>query len=155
MKFWGYLFLAAIVLWSFSSQAALVTMESPYSVKRTMDRLQKAVKSKKLKVFSRINHAVGAKKAGLKLADSEVLIFGNPKVGTQFMQALPTIALDLPMKMVVYKDKKGIVWIGYRDMHAVAAAHEGQVEKSLVNKVNGVLEGLARAAVKNGIKTRN
>ena len=87
MKFWGYLFLAAIVLWSFSSQAALVTMESPYSVKRTMDRLQKAVKSKKLKVFSRINHAVGAKKAGLKLADSEVLIFGNPKVGTQFMQA--------------------------------------------------------------------
>jgi uncharacterized protein (DUF302 family) len=74
-------------------------------------------------IFARIDHAAGAAKVGQKLAPNQVLIFGNPKLGTPMMQSAPSIGLDLPLKVQVYQDADGTVRVIYRKMDGLAAEH--------------------------------
>jgi uncharacterized protein (DUF302 family) len=76
----------------------LTTVRSPHSPKETMDRLEAAVKAKGMTVFARIDHAAGAAEAGLTLRHTKLLIFGNARGGTPLMQAVQTMAIDLPLK---------------------------------------------------------
>ena len=93
----------------FSSSAVandqIQTIESKYSVKESLDRLSAILTKKGIRVMARVNHAAGAKAAGLKLPPTELLIFGNPKLGTPLMQTNRMIGLDLPMKVLAWQKK--------------------------------------------------
>jgi uncharacterized protein (DUF302 family) len=111
----------------------LMSIRSAYGPKETMDRLEAAVRSKGMAVFARIDHAAGAVEAGLTLRPTEVLVFGAAKAGTPLMVAAPTIAIDLPLKALVYQDESGVTWLAYNQpswlqrRHGVGAALDANV----------------------------
>lgn len=121
------LMVAAVSSATAQTGGSMVTKPSKYSVSETIDRIERAVTTKGMKIFVRIDHGGEAKKAGLEMRPTELLIFGNPQGGTALMVARPTAAIDLPMKALAWEDKDGKVWLTYnstdllRDRHAVPA----------------------------------
>lgn len=101
----------------------LVRVSSTLGPRETMDRLETAIKDKGLTVFARIDHAEGARDAGLSLRPTELIIFGNAKGGTPLMQAGQEAGIDLPLKALVYQDAEGKAWLGYNDPHWLADRH--------------------------------
>src|SRR5213083_2589795 len=93
------------------SVEGIVTRPSPFSVEETLARLQEAIRSRKLILFAHIDHSGEAKRVGLKMQEAHVLIFGNPKSGTSLMIASPLLALDLPLKALVWQSEDGQVWV--------------------------------------------
>jgi uncharacterized protein (DUF302 family) len=132
------------------TENGLTTLASAHSAKETMDRLEAAVKAKGLTVFARIDHAAGAKAAGLALRPTEVLIFGNAQGGTPLMQALQTAGIDLPLKVLVWEDPGGKAWLSYNEPAWIARRHGGEQASEQVSEVTGrlaaVLAALAKAA---------
>jgi uncharacterized protein (DUF302 family) len=113
--------LIAAVVFAFASPAAaadpgLITKQSRYSVKETVERFEAAVKAKEANgfmVFTEIDHAAAAKKFGLDMLPRTVIVFGNPKLGTPAMQKTPVLAIDVPPKALVWQDDSGKVWLTY------------------------------------------
>lgn len=101
----------------------LTTLRSGNGPKDTMDRLESGVRGKGMTVFARIDHAAGARAAGLSLRPTELIIFGNAKGGTPLMQAGQEAGIDLPLKALVYQDAHGKVWLAYNDPHWLADRH--------------------------------
>lgn len=101
----------------------LVSLESSFPVKETVDRLARLVESKGLTVFCRIDHAANAVSAGLELRPTEVLIFGNANGGTPLMQATQCIGIDLPLKALAWQDAGGRTWLSYNDPVWLTARH--------------------------------
>jgi uncharacterized protein (DUF302 family) len=97
-------------------------MDSPVSVKDTVSRLSEVATSKGLKVFAVIDHSGEAQAAGLQLRDTKVVIFGSPAAGTPVMQAVPLVALDLPLKVLVWDDE-GQTKVNYTAPEALAARY--------------------------------
>jgi uncharacterized protein (DUF302 family) len=103
----------------------LVQVDSRYSVEETLKRLESVLAQRAVQVFALIDHSGEAAKAGMKMPPTKLLIFGNPKGGTPLMLAAPTLAIDLPLKALVWEDKNGKVWVTYnspeylRDRHGV------------------------------------
>jgi uncharacterized protein (DUF302 family) len=129
------------------SENGLTTLPSAHGANETMDRLEADVKAKGLTVFARIDHAAGAKEAGLTLRPTEVLIFGNAKGGTPLMQALQTTGIDLPLKALVWEDPGGKVWLSYNEPAWIAARHGDAASVSeLTGRLAAVLGTLAKAA---------
>jgi uncharacterized protein (DUF302 family) len=126
----------------------LVTIRSKYDPAETMDRLETAVKSKNLTIFSRMDHAEGAREAGLSLQPTELLIFGNARGGTPLMQSVQTIGIDLPLKVLVWQDSAGITWLSYNDPHWLARRHrlDGSVETSVTTMATLLNEVVTAAA---------
>jgi uncharacterized protein (DUF302 family) len=103
--------------------------------------------TKGITVFARIDHAAGAASAGMPLRPTELLIFGNPKAGTPLMQANQTIGIDLPLKVLVWEDASGGVWIAYNDPTWLAQRHQlGGNAAAAVKAMAGMLAKLAEAA---------
>lgn len=98
---------------SMASDNTLATVPSSYSVTDTLNRLETIVKEKGITVFARIDHQAEAAKAGLTMKASQLLIFGNPKIGTPLMKAAPTTGIDLPLKALSWEDADGKVWLSY------------------------------------------
>jgi uncharacterized protein (DUF302 family) len=98
----------------------IVSRPSSRPVSETLDRLEAALKAKAVTVFARIDHAGEAKKAGLSLPPTQLLIFGNPKGGTAVMQAAPLSAIDLPLKALAWQDAEGRVWLSYNEPSYIA-----------------------------------
>jgi uncharacterized protein (DUF302 family) len=98
-----------------SSADGIITKSSVYSVAETLDKLEGLLREKGIKVFARIDHSGEAKNAGLEMAPTQLLIFGNPKGGTPIMVACPTAAIDLPLKALAWQDAEGKVWLSYND----------------------------------------
>jgi len=115
----------------------LITIPSAHSAKETIDRIESDVKSKGMAVFARIDHAAGAKDAGLSLLPTLLLIFGNAKGGTPLMQDKQTIGIDLPLKALAWEDASGKTWLSYNDLEWLAQRHD------LDAKVDNVVKGLA------------
>ena len=124
----------------------LVVRQSKFPVKETMDRLAAAIEARGLKVALRVDHAAAARAAGLDLPPTEVVMFGNPKLGTPLMQASPAIAIDLPMRMLAWQDSKGRTWIGYAAPKALKARHGVKGQDASFNAMATALDGLAVAA---------
>ncbi len=91
----------------------LVTKPSAHSAKATLDRLAKAITKRGFMVFTTLDHAAAAKSKGLDMPFSTVLVFGNPKLGTPNFIRNPRLAIDLPLKMLVWEDKAGKAWLSY------------------------------------------
>ena len=91
----------------------IVNVPSNDSVDETVQRLNGILQSKGVVLFALIDHSGEAEKAGMKMPPTKLLIFGNPKAGTPLMLAAPSIALDLPLKILVWQDAQGKVWLSY------------------------------------------
>jgi uncharacterized protein (DUF302 family) len=124
----------------------LIKIKSTHSVEKTINRLETALLGKGMTIFKRINHTAGAEKAGLQLRPSELLIFGNPKVGTPLMLCSQTAALDLPQKALAYEDKNGQVWLAYNDPVYMAKRHNINDCEKTVQKVSNALAIFSKAA---------
>jgi uncharacterized protein (DUF302 family) len=94
-------------------KSGLIEIASKSPVAETLDKLEKIIASKGMRVFARINHAAAALAVGLEMRPTEVLIFGNPKVGTPLMNRYPLLAIDLPLKALAWEDEDGRVWLAY------------------------------------------
>src|SRR5437588_8439132 len=107
------------------SVEGIVTRASPFSVKETLERLQAAIQSRNLTLFAHIDHSGEARRVGLTMQEAHVLIFGNPKGGTPLMIASPLLALDLPLKVLVWQSAVDHVWVSttsvayLRDRYAI------------------------------------
>ena len=126
----------------------LINIKSHHSVKVTADRLEKILKTKGMTVFIRINHAAAARKVGKELRPTELLIFGNPKVGTPLMQCQQSVALDLPQKALIWKDADGQVWLTYNDPEYIARRHGITDCQKIRKKIANALQKFADAATK-------
>ena len=123
----------------------LIVVQSPLSAKDTMDRVQDNAEQLGLTIFARIDHAAGAAKVGKELPPTELLIFGNPAGGTPFIECAQTVAIDLPLKILVWEDADGQVWLGYNDPAFIAARH-GVPECPSVAMLSKALASLAAAS---------
>jgi uncharacterized protein (DUF302 family) len=128
------------------SQEGLIVQDSQYSVQQTLDRLAEGVEERGLAVAARIDHGAGAAKAGLTLNDSQVLIFGNAKIGTPLMELTPTIALDLPLKVAAWRGADAKVHIGYLDPAVLAQRHGIRPDHPTIAKMGAALKALTRQA---------
>jgi len=124
----------------------LIVVKSANSVKETADKLEKVLLHKGMIIFARINHAEGAKKAGEKLRATELIIFGNPKIGAQLMQSAQTSGIDLPLKALIWEDKSGQVWIAYNDPQYVANRHNIKDCGNILAKMKKALSEFVKAA---------
>ena len=113
----------------------------------TLDKLSTVLESKGMKIFMRVNHSEGAAGAGLELRATEVLVFGNPKVGTPLMQCAQSVAIDLPQKMLAWEGEDGQVFLGYNDPMHLKARHGIEGCDPVLEKVAGALGNFAKAAV--------
>lgn len=122
----------------------LVSLPSPYAVGETLDRLESVLRAKGATIFARIDHRAGAERVGLAMRPAQVLIFGNPKVGTPVMNAAPTIAIDLPFKALAWEDAGGAVWLSCNSAAYLARRHRvaGDVIRPLA-----AIEALIAAAL--------
>lgn len=118
----------------------IVTVPSHHSVDETVDKLKAGLQAKGIKLFALVDHSGEAQTAGLQMRPTKLLIFGNPKAGTPLMIASPSIALDLPLKLLVWEDAKGQVWISYNAPAYLQARH--RLPQELVQPLAGV-EALA------------
>jgi uncharacterized protein (DUF302 family) len=144
------LFLSLIAILFFVSSAAadtgLVSVKSSHSVRKTADRLESTLGKKGMTVFNRINHAEGASKIGKKLRPTELIIFGNPKVGAPLMQCSQTVAIDLPQKALIWEDEAGQVWLTYNDPKYLATRHDISECAEVLKKIENALRNFANAA---------
>lgn len=124
----------------------LTTAESRFPVKETSDRLVSELEQRGIKVAARIDHAAGAKSVGLDMPPTEVIMFGNPKLGTPLMLAQPSVAIELPMKMLVWQDKSGKVMIGYLPPSVLKDRYQISGHDETLKTMQGALAGLAKAA---------
>jgi uncharacterized protein (DUF302 family) len=125
----------------------LVTLASPYDVATTLDRLEDALRSKGINVIARVDHGLAGNNVGIPMRPVELVIFGNPRVGSHLMTSRPTAAIDLPMKMIAWEDPTGRVWLAYNEPRWIAARHGIDDREEAVGKLEGALANLARAAV--------
>lgn len=126
------------------SASALVTVASAHDHATTLTRAVAAIEERGFTLVHRVDHAAAAQTAGLTLEPSTVLVFGNPKGGTPLLQAAPTMALDLPLRVLVWQ-RDGKAWVSYREPASVAQAH-GAAEHPVVPKLRAALEAIAAAA---------
>ena len=126
----------------------LVIKTSNYSVQKTMDRFEKIVKDKGFTVIVRVNHAAAAIKSGSTLRPTELLIFGNPVIGTQLMQSNQAVAIDLPLKVLIWEDENGTVTLSYNDPAWLKKRHGITDQDKVFTKIAGALNNFSDAAVK-------
>jgi uncharacterized protein (DUF302 family) len=125
----------------------MITIKSANSVKVTLDKLETVLKKKGITIVTRWSHDAGAKKVGIKLRPTELLIFGNPKLGSHFFTSQQTAGIDLPLKALAWKDSKGQVWLSYNDPAYIAARHSIRDRAEIVAKMTGALKKLTAVAV--------
>lgn len=140
----------ALLLVSGIAQAAegMITVKSSHSVADTADRLEAVLKDRGMKIVARVNHAASAASVDLELRPTELVIFGNPKVGTPLMQCTQSVALDLPQKALIWEDADGQVWLGYNDPQYLRQRHDIEGCDEVLTKVSGALKNFAGAATR-------
>ena len=104
-------------------EGGIVSIPSNHSVDETVDKLKNILRSKEITLFVLIDHSGEAAKVGMKMPPTKLLIFGNPKGGTPLMLAAPSIALDLPLKILVSEDAQGKVWLSYNSPEYLKERH--------------------------------
>lgn len=125
---------------------SLVKSESKFGVQETIDRLAAGLEKKGIKVAARIDHAAAAKAAGMELPPTQVLLFGNPKLGTPLMQSNPEIGIDLPMRVLAWQDKAGKVWLGYTAPEMIKGRYGITDRDEIFSTMRAALTGLTKDA---------
>ena len=123
--------------------SGIESLPSKYSVDKTLERLQSILKEKGVAVFAVVDHSGEAAKVGMEMRPTKLVIFGNPKGGTPLMIAAPTVAIDLPLKALIWEDSDGNIWISYNSPEYLEQRHHFPPE--LIKNIAGVI-GLLKAA---------
>lgn len=118
---WGILLQS--VCWLSYADDGMIQMTSMHDVSTTMDRLESILSQRGMTIFNRLDHAQGAKSVGQNLPETQLLIFGNPQIGTPLMLCRPSIAIDLPQKMVAWVNPQGQTQLAYNDPMYLAQRH--------------------------------
>src|SRR6202035_1644546 len=126
-----------------SAENGIVRIPSNHSVDETVAKLQGILQAKGVKLFVVVDHSGEAARAGLKMPNTKLLIFGNPKAGTPLMLAAPSIALDLPLKILVTEDGQGKVWLSHNSPEYLMQRHN--LPQDLVKNI-ALVETLAAKA---------
>jgi uncharacterized protein (DUF302 family) len=127
----------------------LTSIRSSFDPRETMDRLQAEIRAQGMTVFARIDHAAGAVEAGLTLAPTELIIFGNARGGTPLMQSVQTVGIDLPLKALVWQDASGKTWLSYNEPGWIAKRHSIDNAEPVVRKMAAGLSAISRAVTKS------
>ena len=147
MRILGILVLTLGLAGPLLASEGVIKRESPFDVTATAQRLVAVLEEKGLTVFARVDHAAGAQGVGLSLRPTELVIFGNPRVGTPLMQCRQEVALDLPQKALVWEDADGRVWLGYNDPAWLAERHAVAGCAVVLEKIGNALAAIAAAVV--------
>src|SRR5256714_4968972 len=121
----------------------IITIPSNHSVEETIEKLKAILQSKGITLFALIDHSREAARAGMEMRPTKLLIFGNPKGGTPVMLAAPSIAIDLPLKILIWEDAQGKVWVTCNNPAYLQKRHH--VPPELLQNIV-VVEALAKAA---------
>jgi uncharacterized protein (DUF302 family) len=122
----------------------VVSQSSPFSVETTMERLRASIQSHHLTIFAQINHSDEAHRVGLTMQEAHVLIFGSPHAGTPLMIASPLLALELPLKALIWQDTESHVWVSYDSSDYLASRFAIPIE--LVKNIAGI-DGVIASAL--------
>src|SRR6266568_6103150 len=120
--------------------SGLIDIRSRHSVNETVEKLKGILQAKGIALFALVDHSGAAIKAGMKMRPTKLLIFGNPKAGTPVMLAAPSSTIDLPLKIVIWEDNRGKVWVSYNSPEYLQERHD--VPKELLQNI-AVVETLA------------
>jgi uncharacterized protein (DUF302 family) len=126
-----------------SDNPGIVTIASNHSVDRTVEKLQEILRQKGVQLFALVDHSGEAEKAGMQMRPTKLLIFGSPKAGTPLMLASPSIAIDLPLKILVAEDAKGKTQVSWNSPAWLQARHH--FPQDLLQNI-AVVEALATKA---------
>ena len=116
--------------------SGMLDIRSRYSVPESLERLEAILKEEGLTIFARVDHSGEAKKVGLEMRPTQVLIFGSPKGGTPLMVAAPSLAIDLPLKALAWQDEAGKVWLSYNSPEYLQQRHG--IPADLLKNIAGV-----------------
>lgn len=128
------------------AQDGMVTLKSNYSVEKTTSRLESTLTENGLTIFRKVDHQKGASSVDMQLSPTTVIIFGNPKLGTPLMQCAPTVAIDLPQKMLVWEDGNDNVSIGYNSPEYLKKRHNIRGCDQEIQKISGAVQKFAQTA---------
>ena len=106
-----------------AATTGIIDKPSNHSVEQTVDRLENILQSKGVTLFAVVDHSGEAEKIGMKMPNTKLLIFGSPKAGTPLMLAAPSIAIDLPLKILVWQDAQAKVWVSYNSPSYLQERH--------------------------------
>ncbi len=126
-----------------SKGKGIIDIPGNHSVDQTVERLKGILEAKGVTIFALVDHSGEAEKAGLKMRPTKLLIFGSPKAGTPVMLAAPSIAIDLPLKVLIWEDSHGKVWVSYNSPAYLQERHG--VPQELLQNI-AVAETLAAKA---------
>lgn len=144
----GFVFLLLILpLVAGADVDGLIKKSSPHDVTGTLDRLETVLEEKGITVALRWNHGQRASDADIELRDTQVLMFGNPKIGSHLMTSAQSAGIDLPMKALAWRDADGQVWLAYNDPAYVAERHGIDDRDDVLDKLSKALDNLTEAAV--------
>ncbi|MEN8264458.1 MAG: DUF302 domain-containing protein [Nitrospirota bacterium] len=124
----------------------MINVESSFGVEETGDRLNNVLKEKGMTIFNRVKHSDAAKNVGVELRETELIIFGNPKVGSPLMKCKQSVAIDLPQKVLIWKDSEGKVWISYNNPGYLKKRHNISNCEEVISKIEKALAGISKAA---------
>jgi len=125
----------------------LVKKQSPYGVTETLDRLERTLEAKGITVVVRWSHGDRAEEVDIPLRGTELMVFGNPKLGSHLMIARQSAGIDLPMKALAWRDADGQVWLGYNEPAYIARRHGIEGRDETLKKMTGALDKLTDAAL--------
>ncbi len=122
----------------------IITLPSQHSVDETAAKLKKILEAKGIALFALVDHSGEARKAGMTMPPTKLLIFGSPKAGTPLMQAAPSAAIDLPLKILVWEDGQQKVWLSYNSPEYLQQRHD--IPAALLANIAGIRALAASAA---------
>ncbi len=108
---------------TFNTGKGIIDQRSLHSVDETLQRLVSTLHTKGVTIFATVDHSGEAAKVGLEMRPTKLVIFGNPKAGTPLMLASPSIAIDLPLKILIWEDGAGKVWVSYNSAAYLQERH--------------------------------
>jgi uncharacterized protein (DUF302 family) len=138
--------LASLVPAANAAGGGITVTRSAHDVNETINRLEAALRAKGITIFARIDHAANAKRVDISLRPEQLLIFGNPKLGSPLMQSNAMVGLDLPLKALAWEDADGKVWLAYTDPKTIAARYRIEDRSALIDKMTGALKNFAATA---------
>ncbi len=140
--------ISIILIFAMQTVAAtgIINVQSDFNVKATTDRLESILNEKGMTIFNRIKHSESAGKVGIELRETELIIFGNPKVGSPLMKCQQSVAIDLPQKALVWEDHESKVWISYNDPTYLEERHGISGCEEVISKIKKALSGITKAA---------
>ena len=123
----------------------MIVKQSTRDYAETLNRLIAAIERRGLTVFARIDHAAGARAAAMELADEEVVLLGNPRSGTPLMQADPTVGIELPLRVLVWRGPDAVL-LGYRDPRELDGTYELAANREILEQMAALLDSLLSEA---------